>query len=293
MSDDSLLYWVREREAIRRKREAGRPAPWTRDPILQTYRFCNVHRADDRVSRWLRANVLSAVTTPMDLPSFILFSALCRWVNWPPTIKLLMDARVFPGTDLTRYSHWPKIGAIIDNAQKQGKAWTGAYMVRAKPGSTKGKGHFVATEVVYGSLYPVIDQLCDAVRTPSMQSVWALLCSRLNWGDFMAGQLVADWSYTPLLEAAEDRNTWAPQGPGSRRGFNRLLGRPLKQRISDEEWLPQLQGWRREVLRMRLFPAKGFSLFDLQNCLCEVDKYLRVVNGEGRPRAKYKPETAF
>lgn len=52
-----LWAWIRAREAIRLKKEAGAPPPWIEDPILATYRFCNVRREDDLVTRWVRSHV--------------------------------------------------------------------------------------------------------------------------------------------------------------------------------------------------------------------------------------------
>jgi hypothetical protein len=115
----------------------------------------------------------------------------------------------------------------------------------------------------------------------------------MNWGTFMAGQVTADWSYTSLLSWAPDLLTWAPQGPGSRRGFNRLLGRLLSQRIAEDEWLDQLQRWRSALIAVLGPEYESLTLMDVQNSLCETDKYLRVKYGEGRPRSTYKPETAY
>src|SRR5437762_946187 len=53
---DTLVYWIKEREKIRMLKGAGSVQPWTTDLILATYRFCNVHREDDRVTVWLRQN---------------------------------------------------------------------------------------------------------------------------------------------------------------------------------------------------------------------------------------------
>ena len=39
---ERLLAWIVERESIRRKKERGLPRPWTLDPVLDGYRFCNV-----------------------------------------------------------------------------------------------------------------------------------------------------------------------------------------------------------------------------------------------------------
>jgi alpha-glutamyl/putrescinyl thymine pyrophosphorylase clade 1 len=38
---------MRERETIRLRRAQGLPRPWTADPILHSYRFCNIKREDD------------------------------------------------------------------------------------------------------------------------------------------------------------------------------------------------------------------------------------------------------
>lgn len=285
-----LIYWALERERIRKNKEAMLPPPWTEDPILQKYRFCNVRRQDDRVSQWLIGNVLNYFHDFENVMVFIKWTALCRWVNWPPTLNGLLS--------VGNYVTWDTIdlrgiGKFIDKRCSSGdKAWTGAYMVRAPskkkyPGFTKGR--FVAERVV-GALDVHNGPLLSAISSKSAEAVWKVLMTVPNWGSFMAGQVVADWTYSVLLDGAYDLNTWAPQGPGSRRGFNRLLGRPLYQKIDDEEWREKLKEWRCE-LEFEGIP--DVNLMDLQNCLCEVDKYLRVKNGEGRPRSQYRPETAF
>src|SRR6478609_6557557 len=51
-----LARFIIAREIIRGAKESGKQRPWTLDPILGKYRFCNVRREDDRVTRWLRKN---------------------------------------------------------------------------------------------------------------------------------------------------------------------------------------------------------------------------------------------
>src|SRR3990167_2469498 len=46
-----------ERERIRVKKERGDLPPWTEDPTLRKFRFCNVWRQDDRVSRDIKATL--------------------------------------------------------------------------------------------------------------------------------------------------------------------------------------------------------------------------------------------
>jgi hypothetical protein len=54
-----------------------------------------------------------------------------------------------------------------------------------------------------------------------------------------------------------------------------------------------LQAIREGVLSDLGSDFADLTLMDIQNCLCEFDKYERVRLGEGRPRSYYKPETAY
>ena len=291
-SIDPLLHWASEREKIRLKKLEGLPPPWTNDPFLNKYRFCNVRRRDDRVSQWLINNAYNC-DDDMGRHVFIQWVALCRWINWPPTLEhIISDGHLLTNTSIDL----PGIGDVIDDLVLEGdKAWTGAYMVRAPskkkyPGVTKGR--FVA-ETVVGALADrkVFDKIGgDLLTNQSCKATWENFVALNNWGSFMAGQVVADLTYTPLLSGAYDLCTWAPQGPGSKRGFNRLLGRPLKTKIEETEWTEKLQEWRWQVVKVT---GLEINLMDLQNFLCETDKYLRVKYGEGRPRSTYKPESAY
>ena len=53
------MYWhfASERQAVFERRVADDPFPWTEDPILRDYKFCNVYRATDRVSQYLIRDV--------------------------------------------------------------------------------------------------------------------------------------------------------------------------------------------------------------------------------------------
>ena len=47
---DEFFATAREGERIRYRRMAGEPYPWTTDPVLREWRFCNVHREHDRTT---------------------------------------------------------------------------------------------------------------------------------------------------------------------------------------------------------------------------------------------------
>src|SRR5262245_5824366 len=86
MNTEPLLYWIQEREAIRLRREAGQPAPWTNDPILAAWRFCNVRRECDRVTIWIRDNWREPHNDDLDLWFAM---AVARLVNWPDSLAAI------------------------------------------------------------------------------------------------------------------------------------------------------------------------------------------------------------
>jgi hypothetical protein len=81
-----LLYWIQEREAIRLRRATGQLRPWTNDPILDSWSFCNVRREDDRVTCWIAVNWREPHANDQDL---FFAMAVARLVNWPDTLAEL------------------------------------------------------------------------------------------------------------------------------------------------------------------------------------------------------------
>lgn len=299
MNLDPLFEWVTKREAIRQRRVEGAPPPWTDDEILSSYRFCNVRREDDRVTRWIDTNVRRRYEGHDHL-WFMLCA--CRQLNYVGTLVDLIgdvtqrfEDRRYPGAwpDDPIFSPVKMSLALEDRALRGQQVFTGAYIVTAP--ATKGakKTTFVAMEVL-GALWRDRQKLArffQAEEEPSLQRAHAALTSYLGWGPFLAYQAIVDMVYCPdLLAFAADRFTWAAAGPGTIRGLNRVNGRPVDAPLSQERA-------RDEILAIYplIEPATGVHLDDLSdvpNVLCETDKYLRTRNGEGVPRARYNPLTA-
>jgi len=86
MNIEPAVYWITEREAIRKRRAAGQPAPWTSDPILNSFRFCNVRREDDAVTR----HIAQRWREPRaDDPHLWFAMAVARFINLPDTLDEL------------------------------------------------------------------------------------------------------------------------------------------------------------------------------------------------------------
>lgn len=275
-SPSTLSYWVKERERIRLLKESGSPPPWTDDPILQSFRFCNVRREDDKVTSWIRRNWREPYA---DHPNLWLAMALSRQINLPETLEEIG----FPET-------WnpSKVAKIMKARKERGElVYNSAYMIHAcssvlSPYYEKPKSNYI-TEVVIGNLWKDRKKVLKSFTT--LQNTAETVCEYESWGMFMAGQVVADLKYTRYLKDAPDWMDWAALGPGSRRGLNRLAGRDLKHPLSQEDGL-------KEMLKVRDKLKLGLHLQDLQNCLCEFDKYERVRLGEGRPKQLYRGGTA-
>ena len=278
--EELFVYWVKEREAIRIKKEAGAPKPWTDDPIFQTYKFTNVRREDDTVSKWITENWIK----PNDPHPNVWFAMIvARLFNWPPTLEEIC----FPHLTFPELKEkWRRNLKGLRDIGKE-KIFTGAYLVSTN-----------------GVKMDKIDYILDRVLTPiwiegqspthvemswnreplRLEEYWNHLIRFDGLGSFMAGQVVADLKFTSELKDAPDWWDWAPLGPGSIRGLNRIHGRPLDKGLNQEKGLKEMS-----VLQELLFEQLDWKLpvHNVQNCCCEFDKYLRVKNGEGRPRSLY------
>src|SRR5258708_12726050 len=82
---DLYWYFAAERQAILDRRVAGAARPWTHDLILQTFKFCNVYRAVDRVSKYMIREVACSAepVEPVDrlfqIVAFRTFSKIETW----------------------------------------------------------------------------------------------------------------------------------------------------------------------------------------------------------------------
>ena len=283
---EDIMYWCYEREVIRLQKVQGVEAPWTTDPILSAYRFCNVDRRDDRVTQWLIDNVYSKYS---DMEDLWLIAIICRLVNWPPTLQKLFELYTPKYAEEFDAGYFASsLQYIADNSEK---VYGGAYVTY--PGREPGvkKSEFFAYKVL-PSLVERRELIRDAINRNFVELSVLEMSSGFGVSTFMSGQAISDLTYVEgQLDKAEDLHTYAPQGPGSISGMNRLFDRAKGASWSKKDFNSNLID-----VRNHLVSELGFdklSLHSVQNVFCEMDKYWRVLNEEGRPRTKYTPETSF
>ena len=264
-----FIYWIKEREKIRCLKRSNDPKPWTDDTILQSYSFCNVRRMDDRVSKWLLHEWYIK-----DHKNIVTAAALARLFNLPASL----EAIGFPKVWLPK-----RVDKIMETRREaEQQCFNGAYIVTGKFG-----GGSKAHQVVWKMVNPIFKSKYKP-NTNLMEETHSELMQFDGIGSFTAGQIVADLRWV-MKGKWKDRSRWAPIGPGSRRGMNRLNSDPIKTGMKQPQFEKQLQKLIERCARS--LPYQGIvrrlEAIDYQNCLCEWDKYERTLHGEGRPKRKY------
>lgn len=157
----------------------------------------------------------------------------------------------------------------------------------------------------------VVNRLLNA---SDQQEAFEIIKSIRGFADFLAYQVFVDLTYIPEFPFSENEFTVA--GPGCKKGLDYIFIN--RDGMTYEEclfWLrddinrkgytifrnDQLydyeteKGYRhREYIPKVLFSDlpeydRCMNVMSLENCMCELSKYIRTVRGEGRPRNHYKP----
>jgi hypothetical protein len=273
-----VLRFIKEREAIRIKKERGDPKPWTQDPILQQYRFTNVRREDDKVTKW----IVEHWRKPHENDEHVWF-AMCvaRYINWPPTLKALGYPVPWKRVKVLRVMEAIRSGAYKIDAGQSRQLFGGAYFLN----SIGPKIQSVVNDrlTVLWNNRDYICKMLEQART--LVDVYAVFKAQYGFGSFMAAQVVADLKYTPRFLNASDWWSWAAPGPGSKRGLNRLCGRTVNAPWKETEWRAALYELQTKLNAKLDSPLHAQDVQGI--ACCEWDKMERVRLGEGRSKTKY------
>ena len=285
-------YWTfaAERQRIYLARLAGAPGPWSEDPILARFKFCNAYRAADRVSQYLIREV-AYDDREVDPEDLLLRIVLFRLFSRPETWELLEAGG---GVD-RRALDSGRLGEILDGAVARGeKLYTGAFILcanRAYGHLRKHQNHLalVAEMSRPGGLGVAV------ARADSIGDLYEALRAYPLIGPFMAYQLAIDINYSGLCDF--DESEAAVAGPGALRGIAKCFSDPAG--LDPEQiilWMTERQDVEFERLGID-FPGlfgRPLQAIDIQNLLCEVDKYSRVAfpalkSNRSRIKTRFRP----
>jgi len=270
---DLYWYFASERQRIFERRLAGEPWPWTSDPILNTFKFCNVFRAADRVSQYLIRDVAyhDEPCSPEDrlfqIVAFRMFSKIESWqavrefLGHHPTLHELRDGSFAKALEYAK--------------QTNGGLYTGAFILCATNAYGYSFKHLNHVEL-FRHMF-----LRDAIgkrllATNSLREVYEILHGYPLMGDFMSYQITIDLNYSNLINFSENEFTQA--GSGALRGIKKAF-EGLGDYTANEVILWMVERQEDEFTRLGL-PFNGLwgrplHAIDCQGLFCETDKYCR------------------
>lgn len=275
-----FFRFIEERHAIWHRRfELKLPWPWTADPLLRKYRFCNIFRELDTVTIWIRDNWRLPYA---DHPNLWFMMCVARQINWPGTLAEMSEIG-FPDI----WNPHALVNLMRERKARGEQVYTGAYMLR---GGQKG------VDKAFYTVYTVLDPLWKEGPNPfrvegldTLEGWWTWLNSHPGWGPFLSYEVVTDLRHTRYLRDAPDVNTFANAGPGAWRGLCRIYGRDKSSGNKPDMALTEMT----ELLRMSPIMLPSFvpalELRDVEHSLCEFDKYERARLNEGSPKTNYHP----
>lgn len=322
-----FLTFISERYKVHiRKDIIKKQQPWTKNKILATYRFTNVRREHDYQSKQLISAV--STNTGLTLEDKIANTFMFRaWNNcdtfsffgfprpaWQIFSKRLKE-KVRP-----RYTEEA-------NMNPERKWWSSAYNQGGTKAAWKfpeGDGYQKAYKESDAMHFPDWEKdiplrpfhigpwldsqeiIYRILGAKDQQEVFNAIKSVRGFSDFLAYQVFVDLTYIPEFPFSE--NEFVVAGPGCKKGllylfedfdglspeeaifwlrnnYNSLVNDVLaKYHIDTSKHAPS------KFMADIYNPADRYmSVMSLENCLCEISKYIRAVTKTGGPRNRYRP----
>jgi alpha-glutamyl/putrescinyl thymine pyrophosphorylase clade 1 len=269
-------YWrfAAERQRIFELRRDDPAGPWTDDPILRRYKFCNTFRASDRISQYLISRVIYAPAAA-DLPPedvflrivlFRLFSKERTWEALEQATGGVRRATLDP----------ERLSRVLNALRGDGPIYTAAFILCAHDAYGHRVKHRNHLELVSRMFAP--NALgADLAGASSLRDVYEALRAWPMIGAFMGYQLAVDLNYSDHLDF--DENDFTVPGPGAVRGLNKVFadfGDRTPQQLIMEMVERQDEHFERLGISWSGLFGRPLHAIDCQGLFCETDKYARA-----------------
>ncbi|MEK6886440.1 MAG: nucleotide kinase domain-containing protein [Nanoarchaeota archaeon] len=275
------LFWkyVTERHNIYKKKKAGQVWPWTNDKILQTYKFTNVFRDLDSGTKYVIEKIILKSKTPENVIFNTIIYRIYNKINTSEKVGI-QDAIKFDATEFE-----DRLRSIKD------KVFTNAFIVSGYS-FIEGKDKIAKTCKIINDVHSQIKEITESILLKNSENTFKTLKSIIGIGNFLAYQIAVDLGYWD--REVFDESKFVVAGPGCKSGIDWLF--ESREGVSYEEciaYLCDIQKKGFEDIKVNINELfsdrkeKRLNLMAMENCLCEISKYLKALNGEGRPRNKY------
>lgn len=297
-----LYNFIKRRYIIHLRKDVRKLSPpWTMDQVLANFRFTNVRREHDRETKWVISNI--AENADLLYEDKLLNMILFRLYNKHQTAELIGMPIKFYGQYKGDWDpEWYRSlfdAALVEDPKRV--FFTAAFhTVGMKLTLQKVTGEAFAPMRILKFINLLIKDgfVTKLGKCKTQKEVFDAIVSYDGIGGFLGYQMFVDMTYIKRFPFSENEFTVA--GPGCRNGLDRLF--LDRDGMSYEECL----FWLRENLD-RLFceelgkdwdakkvfwdlpeEDRCFNVMSLENCFCELSKYIRAKTGTGRPRQTYK-----
>lgn len=271
-----FFWFVNERHRMYLKKATGAPKPWTNDPALRDWKYCNVFRQLDTQSQHLINHHLNAhVDAPIQEKIFNIF--LFRAFNWYPTYLVL-------GGWLTDWRPDVAINILGKRDVRDVKLTSGAYMIRGREGMPK----YESIVQTLTTIWENIESLTEDIReTMDLENSYNAIMRQnfWGWGPFTTYQVVLDFTYgeKPVLDGPGDINNWCEFGPGAKKGLREIWP---EIKLTHDFMIEGAKHLLLDQVKYREEHVPEMTLQDIEFCLCELSKYRRIKAG-GKSKERY------
>jgi len=270
-----IIAFINERMSIYEKKSHGKAAPYTTDPILATYKFCNIYRELDKQTIYYHT-LLKPYEN--DFPLWLLNMLFCRSICRIETIEII---------GLLSFDDDQNEAVFERLLRLPSPKYGDAYIF---PISVIQKSQWPTRETFFCRYYPLISQeIAKTILTFKNTSVTEALVKLIPLLKFPLKFLLTEvlidvaYQYPDHIDLFKE----FPVGPGSKPTMHML-----STNLNPESVVMALTEHQKYFGQINLLTYNKQPVYlsaeNWEGIGCEFRKYTNLKNGSGRKR-KYKP----
>ncbi|MDD4289830.1 MAG: putative DNA base hypermodification protein [Patescibacteria group bacterium] len=289
--EKEFFNFIFDRQLLWYKRFCEKANIWTKDKILQKYKFCNVYRELDKGTSYIIEKLKDIKDRKVIFQNIVFY----RFFN---KYNLYEDLKI----DIIKKFDNRTIQLLtnnFNNLKKSGKTiFNDAYLISGNK-TNEAKHIFILNnlqKIFESKSLEKIIQKIDISKTP--EESLEIIKEIPSVGNFLAYEIWVDLSYFNFFKNSWTDNDFVNIGPGAKWGLELIYNRKLKN-IEQLEKIYHLYGIQNEYLDkikknntswQEIAHKKCFSNYpylsirNIEHSLCEFRKYTRLKEGLGKKR---------